>query len=107
MNAHAGRIEIGPWLTPPERVARLLARYPDLSKNENREILEFMKTGRHLDIGLLTSDEKLRPNLDAFMEDHKRHFQVSIREATAVVVLIAAFLFAAWLFWELAISHPL
>jgi hypothetical protein len=107
MNAHAGRIEIGPWLTPPERVARLLARYPDLSKNENREILEFMKTGRHLDIGLLTSDEKLRPNLDAFMEDHKRHFQVSFRETTAVVVLIAAFLFAAWLFWELAISHPL
>jgi len=66
-----------------------------------------MKTGRHLDIGLLTSDENLRPNLDAFMEDHKRHFRVSIREATAVVVLIAAFIFASWLFWELAFSNPL
>ena len=66
-----------------------------------------MKTGRHLDIGLLTSDEKLRPNLDAFMEDHKKHFRVSIREAASVVVLIAAFLFASWLFWELAVSHSL
>ena len=101
MNAHASRIEVGPWLAPPERVAKLLA------KNENREILEFMKTGRHLDIGLLTSDEKLQPNLDAFMEDHKKHFRVSIREAAAVVVLIAAFLFAFWLFWELGVSLSL
>ena len=106
MNAHASRIEIGPWLAPPERVAKLLARYPDLSKNENREILEFMKTGRHLDIGLLTSNEKLRPNLDAFMEVHKRHFQVSFGEAIAVVVLIAAFLVVCWLFWELIGPGP-
>jgi hypothetical protein len=107
MNAHASRIEIGPWLISPERATELLARYPDVSKDEKREILEFMKTGRHLDIGLLTSDDKLRPNLDAFMEDHKRHFRVGFREATAVVVLIAAFLLASWLFWELAVSRPL
>ena len=45
MNAHARRIEVGPWLTSRERVAKLLARYPDVSKNEDRELLEFMKTG--------------------------------------------------------------
>jgi hypothetical protein len=101
MNAHASRIEVGPWLTSREQVAELLARYPKVSKNENREILEFMKTGRHLDIGLLTSNEKLRPNLDAFMEAHKKHFRVGFGEATAVVAMIVAFLLAAWLFWEL------
>jgi hypothetical protein len=100
MNAHASRIESGPWLTGRERVAQLLARYPHVSKNENREILDFMKTGRHLEIGLLTSNEKLRPNLDAFIEDHQKHFRVSFTEAAAVVVLIAAFILAAWLFWE-------
>ena len=100
MNAHATRIEAGPWQTSRERVAKLLARYPKVSKNENREILEFMKNGRHLEIGLLTSDEKLKRNLDAFMNDHRRHFRVGFGEAAAVVAMIAAFLLAAWLFWE-------
>jgi hypothetical protein len=101
MNAHATRIEASPRQTSRERVAALLARYPKISKSENREILDFMKNGRHLEIGLLTSDEKLQPSLDAFMRDHERHFRVSLGEAAAVVAMIAAFLLAAWLFWEL------
>jgi hypothetical protein len=72
-----------------------------VSKDENRAILEFMKNGRHLEIGLLTSNESLRPRLDAFMEDHRKHFRVSFREAAEIVAMIAAFLLAAWLFWEL------
>ena len=60
-----------------------------------------MKNGRHLEIGLLTSNESLRPRLDAFMEDHKKHFGVSFGEVAAIVAMIAAFLLAAWLFWEL------
>lgn len=104
MNAHASRIEGGPWLTGRERVAQLLERYPQVSKNENREILDFMKTGRHLDIGLLTSDDKLRPNLDTFMEDHKRHFRVSLGEGTAVVALITALILLCWLLWELLVG---
>lgn len=101
MNAHASRVEADSWPITRERVAALLGRYPDVSKDENRAILEFMTTGRHLDIGLLTSNESLRPKLDAFMEDHKRHFRVSFGEAGAIVVAIAAFLLAASLLWEL------
>ena len=101
MNAHASRVEAGSWPITRERVAALLGRYPDVSKDENRAILEFMKNGRHLEIGLLTSNESLRPRLDAFMEDHKKHFRVSFGEAAAIVAMIAAFLLAAWLFWEL------
>jgi hypothetical protein len=107
VNAHATRLKASHWETSHERVAELLAHYPKVSKNDNREILEFMKNGRHLEIGLLTSDEKLRPNLDAFMEDHKKHFRVSFGEATAVVAMIGAFLLASWLFWELAVPGPL
>ena len=103
MNAHASRIHANRSPISRERVAVLLARYPTVTKNDKREILEFMKNGRHLEIGLLTSDEKLRPNLDAFMEDHKRHFRVSFGEAAAVVAMIAAFLLAAWLFWVLVV----
>ncbi len=101
MNAHASRVEAGHWPITRERVTALLGRYPDVSKEENRAILDFMKTGRHLDIGLLTSNDSLRPKLDAFMEDHKWHFRVSFGEAAAIVSMIAAFLLAAWLFWEL------
>jgi len=101
MTAHTGRIEAGAWPSTRERVAALLGRYPDISKSENREILEFMKTGRHLDIGLLTSNDKLRPNLDAFMDHYKKHFRIGFGEAAAVVAMIAAFLVACWLFWEL------
>ena len=101
MNAHASRVEAGSWPITRERVAALLGRYPDVSKDENRAILEFMKNGRHLEIGLLTSNESLRPRLDAFMEDHKKHFGVSFGEVAAIVAMIAAFLLAAWLFWEL------
>ena len=101
MTAHASRVEAGPWPITRERVAALLGRYPDVSKDENRAILEFLKNGRHLEIGLLTSDEKLRPRLDAFMKDHKRHFRVSFGEAAAIIAMIAAFLLAAWLFWVL------
>ena len=35
------------------------------------------------------------------MKDHKRHFRVSFREAATIIAMIAAFLLAAWLFWEL------
>ena len=101
MNAHASRVEAGPSPIERERVAALLGRYPDVSKDENRAILEFMKNGRHLEIGLLTSNESLRPRLDAFMEDHRTHFRVSFGEAAAIIAMIAAFLLAAWLFWEL------
>lgn len=101
MNARASRVEAGPWPITSERVAALLGRYPDVSKDEDRAILEFMKNGRHLHIGLLTSNEKLQPKLDAFMDDHKKHFRVSAGEAAAVVTAIAAFLLALWLIWEL------
>ena len=35
MNAHASRIEAGSWPITRERVAALLGRYPDVSKDEN------------------------------------------------------------------------
>jgi hypothetical protein len=35
------------------------------------------------------------------MEDHKKHFRASFGEAASIVAMIAAFLLAAWLFWEL------
>jgi len=83
-----------------ERVADLLSRYPKVTGDESAEILTFLRTGRHLDVGLLTSNEKLKPRLDAFMEDHKHHFRVKWGEATLVIAGIAALIAIFWLVWE-------
>ena len=62
-----------------ERASELLARYPRLSRDEVGEILCFVRTGRHLDIGLLSRDERLRPKLDSFIKDHQADLRVNWR----------------------------
>ncbi|HXS49328.1 MAG TPA: hypothetical protein VN713_04295 [Sphingomicrobium sp.] len=83
-----------------ERVADLVSRYPGVTDDEAKEILTFIRTGRQLEVGLLTTDDTIRPNLDAFMQDHKEHFRVKWWETTALVGGIAAALAAFWLIWE-------
>jgi hypothetical protein len=82
-----------------DRVADLVGRYPNVSDKDRREILDFMRNGRHLDIGLLTANEKIRSKLDRFMHDHKSHFGVTAREVAAVVAGIGVMLATLWLLW--------
>ena len=83
-----------------EQVADLLSRYPQVSDQEAHQILNFLRTGRHLDVGLLTSNDRLRPKLDAFVEDHKAHFRVKWTEGAAVLGGIIAVFVIFWLLWE-------
>ena len=82
------------------RTAELLARYPDLGEEEIAEIVDFLRNGNNLEIGLLTANVGLRPQLDAFMAEHKKNLQLGFGEATAAVAGIAAFLGLCWLVWE-------
>ena len=84
-----------------ERIAELVGRYPHVSDKDRREILSFMRNGRHLDIGLLTSNDKLRPKLDRFMRDHRRHFQIDLIDIVRVLAVLTAALMVCWLLWEL------
>lgn len=83
------------------RAAELLADYPQLSDAGRREILDYLQTARHLDIGLLSSNDQVAPKLDAFMADHRSELGVSPRDAFRSVALIVSFLFACWLLWTL------
>jgi hypothetical protein len=83
-----------------EEVAELLIRYPQVSGAEAKLILTFLRKGRHLDVGMLTSDEQLKPHLDRFTADHAHHFRLSVGEASTVVAAIAGFLVICWLVWE-------
>ena len=97
MNAHT--IDAASTLTR-DQVAHLLLRYPHVSPREAKLILGFLRKGRQLDVGILSADEQLKPQLDSFMMDHARHFRVSFREASAVTAAIAGFLGICWLIWE-------
>jgi hypothetical protein len=83
-----------------EQVADLLCRYPHVSDGEAKAILTFLRKGQHLDVGILTGDERLKPHLDSFVADHAKHFRLGFGEGSAVVAAIAAFLGICWLIWE-------
>jgi len=83
-----------------DRVAGLISRYPQVSEKDRKEILEFLKEARHLEIGLLTSNDNVRPQLDAFMEDHKRHFRLGVLDLVRLLALIGAIVMVCWLVWE-------
>ena len=83
------------------RIAGLLKRYPHVSNKDRKEILDFMKEARHLEIGLLTANDNVLPQLDAFMEDHKRHFRLDLFDVVRAMALIAAIFMICWLLWEL------
>ena len=88
-----------PLRTDPDRASALLARYPEVSRDEAREILTFLQTGRYLDVGVLTSNRRLGQNLDAFLKDHWIHFHVKPGQGEALVAGIVILLFVLWVIW--------
>ena len=102
MTAYTSHIEeVRAVRSTRDRVANLLKRYPHVSGNDRKEILQFMKEARHLEVGLLTANDDLRPQLDAFMEDHKRHFGLDAFDVLRAVALVGAIVMVCWLVWEL------
>jgi hypothetical protein len=90
-----------------DHVANLLKRYPHVSDEDRKEILQFMKDARHLEVGLLTANDNVRPQLDAFMADHKRHFQLDAFDVVRAVALVGAIILVCWIVWELFMPVPL
>ncbi|HKX91705.1 MAG TPA: hypothetical protein VJM15_04685 [Sphingomicrobium sp.] len=100
MTSYSSRVEeVRAQRSSRERVAHLLSRYPHVSDGDRDAILSFLKGARHLEIGLLSANDNVGPQLDAFMSDHKSHFGPSWLEASAVAGGIAALLAILWLIW--------
>ena len=79
-----------------------MADIPKFPTQDRKEILVFMKEGRHLDIGLLTADDNVRPQLDAFdTADHKRHFKLNVLDMLRALAVVGAVLIVCRLIWEL------
>jgi hypothetical protein len=82
-----------------ERVSALIAQYPHVSEEEIKEILGFMRSGRHVDVILLSNDDRLRSQLDAFMTDYRPHLR-GWGEGAAVIMGILALMVATFLALE-------
>ena len=99
MNHHARSDAAVPQRLDHERASQLLARYPNVSGEEAREIMTFMQFGRYLDVSLLTNDQRLKPNLDAFLRDHRLQFELNSGQGTAIAGAIILLLFVLWAIW--------
>jgi len=100
MNAYTSDQEVREFQLTRQQAADLLYRYPNVSEAEAKLIIVFLRKGRHLDVGMLIADERLKLYLDRFMGDHARHFRIGLGEAAAVIAMIAGFLVICWLVWE-------
>ena len=100
MNAHIRREEVRALRMSRQDIADLIQRYPNVSEEETAQIVTYLRKGRHLDVGMLTADERLKPQLDGFMADHGKHLRVGAGEATVLIAAIAGLFFALSLIWE-------
>jgi hypothetical protein len=102
VNVHTTRPkDVGAVRATRDRIGKLLSAYPDVTDEDRKEILAFMKEGRHLDIGLLTANDQLRPKLDAFLADHQRHFALGALDVVRMLAVMVAAVTFCWLLWEL------
>ena len=88
-----------------DRIEALLARYPGLTDPEIHEVLLFLRKGQVLEIGLLTSNETVKPQLDRFRADHARDLSIGKRELAVAGIVLLILLAAVALLWNAGARH--
>ena len=83
-----------------ERIQDLLSCYPAIGEAEKMEIVHYLKKGPPLDTALLTTVERLRPQLERFRADHRRHFELGAKEYLIVLVLLTALVALLASLWD-------
>jgi hypothetical protein len=70
------------------RAEQLLLSYPDVTEDEREEIVSFLFTGMHLDVGLVSGDSRLRDKVAAIRAAHPDRHQAG---SSFALFLIAMF----------------
>ncbi len=80
--------------------ADLLRRYARLEGPESERLLEAFKGLTIFELAMMTSDETLRPALDAFRRDHRRQLRPPIWQPVLFLCMPVTMLIAAiWGLW--------
>lgn len=80
------------------RIAGLLDHYPNLSPEETAQILDFLKTGSMIDIGMLRGDPAYRAKIEAVKAADHHAFKLGpIRSILIGLAIAVPFLLLCWL----------
>ncbi len=77
----------------------LLMRYPNLSEVELATLINLFPYIRILDLGMMTSDDRLAGKLDAFHRDHGKRLRTPGWALIAILAVPAVILVASLLWW--------
>ena len=69
------------------RMEGLLRRYPGLTDDEMEELLHFIRKGPALELGLISGNDELKPQLDRFRADHQGAFAIGGKEIAVIAAV--------------------
>ena len=88
-----------------DRFESLLARYPGLTDPEIHEVLLFLRKGKVLELGLLSGNEAIKPQLERFRADHARDLSIGRQELIFAAIVLVIVLAAVALLWNAGARH--
>jgi hypothetical protein len=83
------------------RAEALLMRYPNLSEEELATLINLFPYIRILDLGLMTSDERLSGKLDAFHRDHGKKLKIPMSSMIAFLAVPTIIVVGGLMWWAL------
>ncbi|MDT9600668.1 hypothetical protein [Sphingosinicella rhizophila] len=82
-----------------QRIEGLLRRYPETNEAETKEIISFLTTGSHLDVGLVSGSDPFKDKVTRFRAEHGSHFRLKLSEVALFLLFVGGPVAAtAWRF---------
>ena len=73
-----------------QRIERILDRFPEISAEEESEVLRYMERAPLLDAALLHEIPRIRSQLALFLKKHERSLATAKRRSELVCAVVAA-----------------
>ncbi len=71
-----------------QHIEALLGRYPETSAAETAEIIAFLATGNHLDVGLVSGSDEMKGKVARVRAEHRRHFRLKLHEIALFLLAV-------------------
>lgn len=85
-------------------IERLMEKYPDITGQERLEILHFLTKAPVIDTALLTCNDAIRENLEAFKLENQKQLGVTWKNWFYLIVLLSLFAIASYFLWGEGVS---